>query len=394
MNTFNELFSTEDYWSLDENRPKYEIAFLISDQHLTPTGGIGQYAKAFYDMASFYRARVHFILDKTPSKEFYKIFDKAIFHYPDDPISYKLHSETYVHDDTLNMYKQANFHTAICKAKKYLGKKDFTIAWCNTNESILPAYTSGIGPVLIYTHLYRHIHKQANRGVFNDEFHHVVDTLSNLPNVYIGTQSEYNANLLRQYHKRVEVLPIPLPERSFLKEYDRSKTIGVLFVGRCEDGKRYKKFLEICSKAQVPVKILTSKKSAIKFKKYCIEYNLEHDIRHSLIGQEKLDFMLSSSILLNVSKHESYSMTTFECHGHMPVLTLNDQDWADAFDSRYVVKCPKKDVVDMVKSYHDMPYTKQIIDIKSWYENDSLYNLEKLDSIAYENFSDFLQSTT
>jgi hypothetical protein len=127
MNTFNELFSTEDYWSYDENRPKYEIAFLISDQHLIPTGGIGQYALAFYKMCLQKRIRVHFILDKEPSREFHKLFDKAVFHFPDEPISYTLHSNQYVHTDTMNMYKQANFHSAILKAHKWLNNKEFCL---------------------------------------------------------------------------------------------------------------------------------------------------------------------------------------------------------------------------------------------------------------------------
>lgn len=393
MNTFNELFETErDYWSYDETRPKYEIAFLISDQHLIATGGIGQYALAFYKMCFDMRIRVHFILDKEPSKEFYKLFDKAVFHYPDDSISYTIHQNEYVHVDTMNMYKQANFHSAIVKAKKFLAPKQFDLYICNTSETIMPAYSAGCTPLVIYTHLYRHIHKTSDPGKFSMYFHNLVDCMSNLDNVYVATQTKNNAKILSQYHTKVIVLPIPITENKFLEKYDRSldNTNGVLFVGRFEKGKRPEKFLEICQKANVPVKILTSPKSAIKFKQKCTDLGLTHDVRHSLVGQEKIDFMLSSRILLNVSKHESYSITTMECIGHMPVITLDDQVWTDFFDKRYLIVCNKKDIVDVVKQKHDGPWTTEFFP-KDWYQNGSLDYLEQLNDDARYSFEHFLK---
>jgi hypothetical protein len=393
MNIFNDLFATEnDYWSYDENRPKHEIAFLISDQHLIPTGGIGQYAYAFYKMCLQKRIRVHFILDKEPSKEFHKIFDKAVFHFPDDAISYTLHTNQYVHTDTMNMYKQANFHSAILKAHKWINNKEFAMYICNTSESIMPAYSAGCKPLVIYTHLYRHIHRDSDSGKFSDNFHILVDTLSNLPDVYIATQSLFNKKQLLNYYKRVQILPIPLPEERFLQEYDRSNSRGVLFIGRCEEGKRYNKFLQICSKAQVPVKILTSKKSAIKFKQKCEELGLEHDIRHSLVGQEKVDFILSSALLLNVSKNESFSISTLECIGHMPVVTLDDQAWTEHFDKKYLTICNKENIVWTVKQYHERQWTIDFFP-KTWYQNGSLEYVREHHKFAYEVFDIFLEDT-
>lgn len=385
MNTFNDLFTTEDtYWSSMDHGPKYEIAFLISDQHMISTGGIGQFAKYFYETCLDLHVRVHFILDKMPSKDFHKVFDKAVFHYPDNPIPYTIHQNEYVFNDTLNMYKQANFHTALVQAKKSL-QKDYDLYICNTNESILPAYSAGCTPLVIYTHLYKHIHKTSHPGKFSHYFHNIVDTLSNLPNVHLATQSQYNKELLEQHHKNVFVLPIGVPDTNFLDQYDRTNTNGVLFVGRHEDGKRPEKFLEFCAKAQVPVKIMTSPKSAIKFTEKCEKLCLAHDVRHSLIGQEKLDFMLSSSILLNVSKHESLSMATLECIGHMPVLTLDDQPWTNYFDQRYLITCNKKNIVQQVKQYHDRPWTNEFFP-KNWYQNGSLDYLNNLEHQARDDF--------
>jgi len=366
------------------NGPKYDIAFLISDQHFISTGGIGQFAKYFYETCLDLHIRVHFILDKPPTKDFNKFFDKAVFHYPDDPIPYTIHANEYVFSDTVNMYKQANFHTALLQAKKSL-QKDYDLYICNTVESILPTFTAGCTPLVIYTHLYRHVHKKTNIGKFSHYFHDTVDTLSNLPGVHLATQSIYNKQILDQHHNNVFVLPIGLPDINFTDQYDRSNTNGVLFVGRYEDGKRPEKFLEYCAKAQVPVKIMTSKKSAIKFIDKCKKLGLEHDVRHSLIGQEKLDFMLSSSIMLNVSKYESLSIAILECIGHMPVLTLDDQDWVNHFNERYLIRCNKKNIVSQIKQYHDSPWTKEFFP-KTWYQNGSLEYLNKLEYQARDDF--------
>jgi len=386
MNNFNNLFEeqTNDYWSWTNS--KKEIAFLISDQHFIPTGGIGQFAYAFYQMCLRKHYRVHFILDKRPTKDnFVKLFDKARFHYTDDPISYKIHNETYLHDDTLNMYKCANFHASIVKAKQVTGL-DFDLYLCNTNESILPAYSDNCRPLVIYTHLYRHIYKNSKPGKFTKQFHTLIDHLSDLPDVYLATQNDINRKELLKYHKNVITMPIPMPERSFLDSYDRSleNTKGVLFVGRNELGKRPDKFLQYCSIAQVPVKILTSRKSAIKLEEKCKKYGItDYEIKHSLTGIDKLNFMLSSRIMFNTSEHESYSIATYECIGHMPVLTLDDQKWVKNFSSKYLIQCNKDNIVENLKSYHDMPVTKEFFP-KTWYQNGSLDYVNMLDQESYD----------
>jgi glycosyltransferase involved in cell wall biosynthesis len=396
MNTFNELFLSEtDYWALDENRPKHEIAFLISDQHFIATGGIGQYAYAFYKMCLRKRIRVHFILDKQPTKQFFvDLFDKAVFHYPLEPIAYTLHSNTYVHTDTMNMYKQANFHTAIQKAEKWLSDNDklFAMYICNTSESIIPAYSANCTPLVIYTHLYKHIHIDADNGKFSDNFHNLVEHLSKLPNVYPATQSLHNKLILKQRYDKVQILPIPFTEEKFLEKYDRENVRGVLFVGRYEKGKRPDKFLQLCKKANLPVKILTSQKSSKKFIEKCIELGLEHDVRHNLVGQEKVDFMLSSAFLLNVSKNESFSMTTLECIGHMPVVTLDDQPWTEHFDKKFLSVCSKDKIVWTMKQYHEKQWTLDFLP-KTWYQNGSLEYVKQHQDFAYDVFDTFLEDT-
>jgi hypothetical protein len=396
MNTFNELFTTEtnNYWSY--TKAQHEIGFLISDQHFIITGGIGHFALAFYQMCLSRYCRLHFILDKKPSKtDFVKYFPHAVFHYPDEPISYKNHTDNYFRTDTYNVYKAANFHQSIIKAEKFIGDNNFTMMIANSSDSILPAYSHGYDHnLLVYTHLWRHIDKQANNLKFTKHFHTLVDMMSSLPNVTVATQSDYTNQLLRKHHNKVYILAIPMPDKNFLIDYDRTleNTHGVLWTGRYEQGKRPEKFLEIASKAQLPVKILTSKKSAIKFEEKCKEYGiLEYDIRHDLIGQEKLDFMLSSRVLLNVCNTESYGIGIFECIGHMPVITLDDCAWINWFDNKYAVVCNKKNIVETLQSYYYMPYTKEFFP-KTWYESGSLDYVNRLHNEAYDRFDYWLET--
>ena len=389
MNNFNNLFETQDYWSTYENGPYKEIGFFVSDQHFITTGGIGQFAKAFYDMCTTFHCRVHFILDKPPSKDFYKYFTKAVLHYPDDVIPYTIHQDNYFRTDTYNMYKQANFHSALIKAKQYLDNKSFDIIICNTHESLMPAYSNGCKDIIFYTHLQKHIHVNASKGKFSQEFHNLTHVLSMLPDITIGTQSLYNAKFLRQHYKNVEVLPIPMPDQNFLKAYTGDKH-GVLYVGRYEAPSRPERFLEICKEANVPVKIMTSRKSAEKFKDKCVALGLEHEIRHSLFGQEKLDYMLSSRLMLNVSKKDSFCIAALECIGHMPVIVQDDQqEWTPFFDKRYMITCKKKDIVRQVSTYYESTYTKEFFP-KTWYGNGSLDYVQRHHNEAYDIWNDYI----
>ena len=52
---------------------KKRVAFCISDQHLVPHGGIGQFAKGFVEMANKIDWKVDIITDKPTTNEFAKL---------------------------------------------------------------------------------------------------------------------------------------------------------------------------------------------------------------------------------------------------------------------------------------------------------------------------------
>jgi hypothetical protein len=356
QNQFYHLFENsddvQDFWTLADQRdiqPKKQIAFLISDQHLIKHGGIGQFAKAFVEMCLELQCRVDIILDKKPTNELANTFQKygVNFFYNDNAYNYSDHQNTFMHSDTINIEKMANFNIALQKATK---DNKYDLFVCNTVESITPAYLQNCRPLVIYTHLYRQIYRDSDNGKFLETFHNFTDMVQGLGGVVLATQSIHNKNELSKHYNNIEVLPMPMTDRKFL-HYGNHKQEGVLFVGRHESGKRPDKFLKICKQANLPVKILTSKHSAKTFEKKCKELNLVYDIQAEIIGQQKVDFMLTSKVHLNVSKNESYSFSTYECLGHMPVITLDDQLWADNF-SPYIIKANKNNIVDtLINNY-------------------------------------------
>ena len=359
QNQFYHLFeqsnNDKDFWTLADQRditPKKQIAFLISDQHLIKHGGIGQFAKAFVEMCLELQCRVDIILDKKPTNELANVFNKygVNFFYNTNAYSYSNHQNTFKNKDTFNLEKMANFKIALQLALK---DNKYDLFVCNTIESITPAYALNCKPLVIYTHLYRQIYRDSDNGKFLESFHNFTDMVQGLNGVTIATQSNHNQTVLSKYYKNVEVLPMPMPERKFLHHdmLPRKKN-GVLFVGRHESGKRPDMFLQICKEANLPVNILTSKHSAIKFREKCEKLNLQYDIRSEIIGQEKIDFMLNSRVHLNVSKNESYSFSTYECLGHMPVITLDDCVWADNF-SPYIIKANKKNIVKTLINHYE-----------------------------------------
>ena len=388
QNQFYHLFENsddvDDFWTLADQRdiqPKKQIAFLISDQHLIKHGGIGQFAKAFVEMCLELQCRVDIILDKKPTNELANSFNKygVNFYYNDQPYNYSDHQNTFKNSDSINIEKMANFNIAIQKATK---DNKYDLFVCNTVESIMPAYLLNCRPLVIYTHLYRQIYRDSDVGKFLETFHNFTDMVQGLDGIILATQSIHNKNELSKYYNNIEVLPMPMPDRKFL-HHNNSNKEGVLFVGRHESGKRPDKFLEICKQANLPVKILTSKRSAIKFRDKCQQLGLKYDIRSEIIGQEKVDFMLTSKVHLNVSKNECYSFSTYECLGHMPVITLDDQVWTDNF-TPYIIKANKSNIVDTLVNHYNN-------DISSfWHTVPRLQYINQLHFDAIQSWKQFL----
>lgn len=362
LSTFNDLFEEkepeQDFWelaSLMNITPKKHICFLISDQHLIHHGGIGQFAKSFIEMCDRLEWRVDFVLDKKPTNNFLQDNKKVRFYYTEGPLSYKDHTNTFMYSDTTNYEKCQNFQQGLSLATKH---NTYDLYVANTLESVISAYTNGCRPLVSYTHLYRSIYRDADNGKFLDSFHTMQDRMNEMPDIIVGTQSETNQKTLDKFVHNCEVLPMPMPERELLYPSKFVNRSGVLYIGRWEDGKRPKLFLDICKQANMPVKILTNSNGAKKFEQECKKLGItDYTIKYGITGTEKVEFITSSAVHLNCSKLESYCFALFECIGHMPCITLDDQNWSDNFTNQHHHKVSKTQAVAKLKDlYYSMAY--------------------------------------
>jgi glycosyltransferase involved in cell wall biosynthesis len=353
-NTFSDLFEEKspetDYWTLAElhgHTFDKRVMFLISDQHLIPHGGIGQFAKSFSELCLRLKWKCDIVTDKKPRHEFVNSFVGTDVIYTDNPHSYNQHTSTFMYTEGINFEKIANFENSVRKATKLY---NYDLIVCNTQES-MPAVL-GLQNVVFYTHLYSTIFRTQENSKFLPTFHQFFNKMLEMPNVIVGTQSVMNKTSLDRYVNDCRVLPMPMPERDLLYKNNNVNREGVLYIGRYEQGKRPDLFLKFCLEANLPVRVLTNKKGKIKFENECNKLGItDYVIKAELVGQEKVDFIKSCKLHLNCSKLESYCFAVFECIGHMPCVVLDDQNWSNNFE--HVIVVNKKNMVSTLRELYD-----------------------------------------
>jgi glycosyltransferase involved in cell wall biosynthesis len=331
------------------------IAFVISDQHLIPHGGIGQFAKGFSEMARNLNWCVDLIMDKKPR---YSDFLGSIQHNisriitPDNDLSYKGHTEKFAFSDSYNLEKSVNFRESMMKAFQ---SNLYDMILINTPEALLSVYSLGIQeyiPVVFYTHNENLVFKNNTfKGVFNDYYDNFFSKLLNLDGLIVGTQTERNVEEL----SNATHLPMPMPERGLLEYYTGEKS-GVLFIGRWEERKNPKVFIDMIKETGLPAKVLTNKTGEKKFKTELEAIGAKYDIKAEVIGQEKVDFIRSSRIFFMPSKSESYGFALFESLGHMPCVVLKEYEWHDNFSSRLLEIMPVKEVSFRIKALYESKF--------------------------------------
>jgi glycosyltransferase involved in cell wall biosynthesis len=328
------------------------IAFVISEQSLIPAGGIGQFAKAFVNMAKEHNWIVDFVLDRywrdDSTAKFIQSFPQeniGRIYAPDIMAVYREHQHIFAFTDAQNFDKEVNFRTAIWKA---LTENMYDLILCNVPESFFPVYATTMArwtKVLFYTHNENFVGlKDFPRiGPYSQEYDSVYMRALSLPHVYIGTQTSANRRAMideslglgpmHTESRGIYTLPLPFPDEEMLKPYD-GETRGILFIGRWEERKDPQAFIDTVAQLQLPVKVLTNATGQAKFVKALKEAGVQDfEVRHTLIGKEKADFIRSAKVMYNPSKKESYGYSTYEALLHMPVM-LEAYEWALRIDDK------------------------------------------------------------
>ena len=335
------------------------IAFLISDQHFIPHGGIGSFAKGFTEMCGRIGWKVDIVLDKQPTNEFSELIMSlgANIVCPDEPLKYSDHTATFAFSDTINFEKIINFRKSILKAFE---TNVYDMIVCNTQEAMTASYAMTVNkyiPVVFYTHLHSMIFRDSQGSdVFLDSYHNFYNKHMEFTDIIIGTQSQKNIDELTKFGAtNCALLRMPMSERGLLEPYSGPHK-GVLFIGRWEEGKNPEAYIRVMKECKIHCKVMTNSNGAKKFEKAFADAGItDYEIRAGITGQEKVDFIRSSGVFFMPSLRENYPFAFLECLGHMPCVVLDNQDWSDNFNQKYFHKVNIKDAADtIVDKYCDL----------------------------------------
>jgi glycosyltransferase involved in cell wall biosynthesis len=365
------------------------IGFLVSYQTLIPHGGIGQFTKSFCELMDEHNIKVDIITDKDPKEnEFVKSL-KANIISPKDPLPYTTHSGIFMYGDTFCYERMANFRNAIIEALEHNLYDAFV---CNTYETIQVASTMGLEDciqMIAYTHLESQIFTWT-KNPFLKNTNEMMRLQLQTGSLYVGTQSKFNQLELddRIQLNNVCHLPIPITERDLLTEYKGDRE-GILFVGRWEEGKNPELFIQLIEQTGLPAKVMTSPNGVKKFEDRLSKLGVKYEIRASIIGQEKVDFIKSSRIAFNPSAVESYGMAFYEQHIQLPTLVLSEQRWTSNFNSDYFYTCTKLNMAPRAKELYDS-FEKA----ETWYNLGSLDHAKQQEAKVFYKWNECLNLFT
>jgi len=343
------------------------IAFLISDQHLIPHGGIGQFAKGFTEMCGRLGWKVDIILDKAPTNSFSELIKTlgANIVFPNEPLRYSDHTATFAFSDTINFEKIINFRKAILKAFE---TNVYDMIVCNTQEAMTASYAMTVNkyiPVVFYTHLHSMIFREAQNfsDVFLDSYHNFYNKHMEFTDIIIGTQSQKNIDELSKFGaNNCILLRMPMSERGLLETSSNVKK-GVLFIGRWESGKNPEAYIKVMKACGLPCKVMTNSNGAKKFEKAFTEAGItDYEIKAGITGDEKVEFIKGAQVFFMPSLRENYPFAFLECLGHMPCVVLDNQDWSDNFDDRFFHKVNISDAAERIKSLYETTQVPEALD--------------------------------
>lgn len=352
---------------------------MVSYQTLIPHGGIGQFAKSFCELMDSHDIKVDIITDKQPQdNEFVKSLKASVIA-PVESLRYTEHSNIFMYGDTFCYERMANFRNAIINALEH---NLYDALICNTYETVQVASTMGLEDcmqIIAYTHLESQIFKDTKNPFLNSTNDMMRKQLE-CNGIWLGTQSKFNESSMD--FTNVWHLPIPITEQALLEEYQGDRE-GILFVGRWEEGKNPDLFIDLIEQTKLPAKVMTSPNGVKKFEERLKKIGATYDVRASIVGQEKVDFIKSSRIAFNPSVVESYGMAFYEQHIQLPTLVLENQRWTKNFNDEFFYYCNKKNMAQRAKELYNS-FEKA----ETWYNIESLKHAQFMEKKVFHKWND------
>lgn len=369
------------------------IAFCISDQHLVPHGGIGQFAKGFIEMSNTFNWKVDLILDKPSTNDTMSELIKSLggnIITSKTPVSYSAHTGTFAFSDSINFEKAINFRNALMHA---FHTNIYDMVVCNSKED-MPAILSldliKYIPVVFYTHEESMVFRDTRKfkGVFVESCNEFFNKLMTVNTAFIGTQSQRNVDELKSNGvSNAVLLPMPMSELDLLNpKFDNRE--GVLYIGRWEDRKNPEAFLKVIKETGLPAKIMTNTNGKKKFELKLAELGISnYEIKTGIVGKEKTDFIKSAKVHFNPSLRENYPFTFFECMGQMPSVVIDKSEWVTNFDSAFYTRVPLEKAAEEIKRVYE-------ISPEEWFNKGALNYVTELHKNTGQKWKEFLENNT
>lgn len=330
---------------------KKRIAILALSRHISSLGGIGFYIDSFIH-ASKDRYIVDLVVDRPIKKA-----DIPFKHIAECDIIFSDKSVPYASSNFFMFYGEKSFYelgiNTINSLTKALETRIYDCLFVNSHEMGVHLAHAGLDkivPTIAYTH-----HNIFYRGYPEslDECGALNLGLILLP--HITQAPDHEMSEMQAPHRRFMFLktlyhvPMVNSEYEFFKSVEaKPEKNTVLFNGTFRDIKRPHDFLEFCKLHKKKGLIITNAKGLVFFETEFKKAGLECEVRTSIFGKEKVEFISRAEMMFHPAKNEMMSLAVLEALFFMPVVVYQE-NWVDM--------CPPDclTIIDNIKDFdHSM----------------------------------------
>jgi glycosyltransferase involved in cell wall biosynthesis len=304
------------------------ILFAISTQHFKIAGGIGQFYRGFVEHADQLDCYVDLCFDKAPMKS---VLDNisGVWCVPESVMDYKSHRNFHAFEDGINWEMVVNFRNSIHQAFK---SNLYTHVIANTPEATMALKMMGLKNVQCLSYTHQESFTQSpddfkSNPTFSIEY---LKEIRNLDGITLGCQSECIQNHAMKFADDTRVLPFFFPESEAPAPVP-AVTSGVIFIGRWEERKNPKMFIDLIKQTGLPAKVLTNKRGSEKFRVALTEISADYEIKFEITGREKSDFISSARMAFAPNRAETGPFSVYEAITRTRTLIPHAAEWAGNF---------------------------------------------------------------
>ena len=338
------------------------VGIIITSQHLIPHGGIGQFAKGLSELFMKNDCIVDIIVDSDEHQMFFNINGNIIL--PDTIQSMEEYRDlSGMFGNYLRLETSTNIRNSLMKGlRKYV----YDLLVVNSPDALYGVQSLCLVdkiPTVYYTHAENLIDSSLTKGPIHLYCDEVIRSLLRASPIIVGTQTNLNKEMMKENNIEASVLPMPIPELDLLTDSQSIEKDGILFIGRIEDRKNFDDFLKIVKNKNYLIKVMTAKTHIDRVEKLLKENgHTNFIVKGGITGEEKVDFIKSSKIMICPSKRESYCFALNECLPHTHCLVLDKYDWWKMLNCDFLHSGNVETLSTLVDELYNVPISKEQFD--------------------------------